>query len=75
MMCRIHIGSDQLSPIQVAMSQIADQKKLEIRVGSPDERSIRPNLAIYATRLENTPRAILDASSIYIMVSCPAFVG
>ena len=61
MMCRIHIGSDQLTPVQLEMSNIATEKKLEIRVWSPDERSHRPNLAICVTRLQNTPRAILEA--------------
>lgn len=61
MMCRLQIGSDQLSPIRIAMNQIAETKDLEIRVWSPEERSLRPNLAICATRIENTPRAILEA--------------
>ena len=38
MMCRFHIASNQFSPIQEAMKSIASQKKLEIRVWSPDER-------------------------------------
>ena len=61
MMCRIHIGADQLTPVQLAMNNIATEKKLEIRVWSPDERSNCPNLAICVTRLQNTPRAILEA--------------
>ena len=74
MMCRIHIGSDQLSPVQVAMSQIAVQKKLEIRVWSPDERSSSPNLAICATRLENTPRAILEAIRAGVIHAKPTVI-
>ena len=61
MMCRFHIAASQLAPIQDAMSLIAGQKKLEIRVWSPDERSENPNLAICVTRLEHTPRALLEA--------------
>lgn len=61
MMCRFHIALDQFSPIQLAMRNIAIQKKLEIRVWSPDQRSECPNLAICVTRLENSPRAVLEA--------------
>lgn len=61
MTCRFHIATDQLSPIQTAMNAIAIQKKLEIRVWSPDLRSLCPHLAICATRLEHTPRAVLEA--------------
>jgi len=61
MMCRFHIGVDQLPLVQAAMRQIALQKRLEIRVWSPDQRASRPNLAICTTRLEPTPRAILEA--------------
>ena len=61
MMCRIQIDSDQLGPIQKAMEQVAKQKKLEIRVWSPDQRASLPNLAICVTLLEHTARAILEA--------------
>ena len=61
MMCRIHIASDQLTPISKAMNSIAVEKKLEIRVWSPDLRSACPNLAICVTRLEYTSRALLQA--------------
>ncbi len=61
MMCRFHIAADQLIPIQAAMKAIAVQKKLEVRVWSPDLRSECPQLAICATRLEPTPRAVLQA--------------
>ena len=74
MMCRIHIDSDQFSPVQVAMRQIADEKKLEIRVWSPEERSNSPNLAICATRLENTPRAILEAIHAGVIHAKPTVI-
>jgi formyltetrahydrofolate deformylase len=61
MMCRFQIASDQFAPIQSAMNHIAIQKKLQIRVWSPDLRSACPNLAICVTRLPNTPRALLEA--------------
>jgi len=72
MMCRFHIASDQLAPIQSAMDSIAVQKKLEIRVWSPDLRSDCPNLAICATRLEYTPRAVLEAIRSGIIRAKPA---
>jgi len=72
MMCRLQIASDQLSPIQVAMSKIADQKKLEIRVWSPDQRQSRPNLAICVTRLEKPARAILEAIHSGVIHANPA---
>lgn len=74
MMCRIQIGSDQLQPVQAAMGQIASQKKLEIRVWSPDERSDCPNLAICATRLEKPPRAILEAIRDGVIRANPAVI-
>ena len=74
MMCRIHIGADQLTPVQLAMSQIATEKKLEIRVWSPDERSTCPNLAICVTRLQNTPRAILEAIRDGVIHAKPAVI-
>ena len=72
MMCRLQIASDQLSPIQLAMSKIADQKKLEIRVWSPDLRQARPNLAICVTRLEKPARAILEAIHAGVIHANPA---
>ena len=72
MMCRLQIASDQLSPIQVAMGNIADQKKLEIRVWSPDQRQACPNLAICVTRLEKPARAILEAIHSGVIHANPA---
>jgi formyltetrahydrofolate deformylase len=61
MMCRIQMVSDQLEPLRARMSQVASQKKLEIRVWSPDERASNPNIAICTTLLEHTPKAVLQA--------------
>ncbi len=61
MMCRLHIREDQWEPLQVAMTRIAEAKRLEIRVWSAELRASRPNLAICGTLLEQTPRAILQA--------------
>lgn len=61
MLCRIQMEANQLVPLRQSMMQIADQKKLEIRVWSPDERALKPNIAICTTLLEHTPRAVLHA--------------
>jgi formyltetrahydrofolate deformylase len=74
MMCRIQIGSGHLSAIRSRMAQIAVQKKLEIRVWSPDERSELPNLAICTTVLEPTPRAILQAIREGVIQAKPVVV-
>jgi formyltetrahydrofolate deformylase len=74
MMCRIQIDSKQLQPIQTAMKLVAEQKQLEIRVWSPDERAECPRLAICATFLEHTPRAILNAIRDGIIQATPAVI-
>jgi formyltetrahydrofolate deformylase len=74
MMCRIQVDASELEPIQTTMTQIAAQKKLEIRVWSPDQRAERPNLAICVTLLEHTPRAILNAIRDGIIRANPAVI-
>ena len=61
MMCRLHIAADQFGGLAEAMERIAVQKGLELRVWSPENNASRPRLAICATILEHTPRAILEA--------------
>jgi len=61
MLCRIRMEPNQLEPLRARMKQVADLKKLEIRVWSPDERAEKPNIAICTTFLEHTPRAVLEA--------------
>ena len=61
MMCRLHIAADQFGGLADAMERIAEQKGLELRVWSPETNASRPRLAICATILEHTPRAILEA--------------
>jgi len=61
MMCRLHIAADQFGGLAEAMERIAEQKGLELRVWSPETNASRPRLAICATILEHTPRAILEA--------------
>ena len=74
MMCRLQIGSDQLAPIRIAMNRIAKMKGLEIRVWSAEERLNRPNLAICVTRLENTPRAILESIQMGVIRANPSVI-
>ncbi len=61
MMCRLHVPSAEFAGLSEAMSRIASDKRLEIRVWSPETNAAKPRLAICATLLEHTPRAILEA--------------
>lgn len=61
MMCRLQLPSHQYAGLQQTMRRVAAEKGLEVRVWSPDVRAERPNIAICATLLEHTPRAILQA--------------
>jgi formyltetrahydrofolate deformylase len=72
MLCRIHMDADQLLPLRSRMHSIAEQKRLEIRVWSPDERAAKPNLALCATALEHTPRAVLEGIRDGVIAAQPA---
>jgi formyltetrahydrofolate deformylase len=61
MMCRLQLAPTALPDLRKSMSEIGARTKLEIRVWSPEERAPRPNLALCATILEDTPRAVLQA--------------
>jgi formyltetrahydrofolate deformylase len=61
MMCRLHLAEQSYSGLVDAMQRIAEAKRLEIRVWSPETRADCPHLAICTTLLEPTPRAILEA--------------
>lgn len=61
MMCRLHLPEGQFASLAESMRMVGQQKGLEIRVWSPELRASAPNLAICATFLEHTPRAILEA--------------
>lgn len=74
MVCRIQIAAEHLIPIRTTMKLLAAQKKLEIRVWSPEERASKPNLAICTTLLEHTPRAILQAIREGLIHAKPAVV-
>jgi formyltetrahydrofolate deformylase len=62
MLCRVDIDRQELQPLRDAMRQIGDYKKLAIRVWTREVASPkRPRLAICATYLQDTPRAVLQA--------------
>jgi formyltetrahydrofolate deformylase len=61
MVCRLQLEPTQWDGLRGAMQSIAQEKRLEIRVWSPELRAARPRLAICATLLEFTPKALLEA--------------
>jgi len=61
MLCRVDIDRQELQPLREAMRQIGDYKKLAIRVWTSEVAApLKPKLAICATYLEHTPRAVLQ---------------
>lgn len=62
MLCRVDIDRDQMPLLRNAMQQIGAHKGLAIRVWTSELAApARPRLAICATYLEHTPRAVLQA--------------
>jgi formyltetrahydrofolate deformylase len=61
MMCRLNIEASMYPGLVDKMASIAQDKRLEIRVWSPEINAAKPRLAICTTLLEHTPRAILHA--------------
>ncbi|MEK0424624.1 MAG: Formyltetrahydrofolate deformylase [Planctomycetota bacterium] len=61
MMCRLNIEASKYPGLVDKMASIAQDKRLEIRVWSPELNAAKPRLAICTTLLEHTPRAILHA--------------
>jgi formyltetrahydrofolate deformylase len=61
MLCRADIDSGSLPLLRNAMQQIGSHKRLAIRVWSAPPKGARPKLAICATYVEHTPRAVLEA--------------
>jgi formyltetrahydrofolate deformylase len=59
MMCRLNIEASMYPGLVDKMASIAQDKRLEIRVWSPELNAAKPRLAICTTLLEHTPRAIL----------------
>lgn len=61
MLMRIHLPAKEFADLQSAMTQIAHDTKLSIRVWSPEERAARPRLAICVTYRQEPPLALLRA--------------
>lgn len=61
MLMRIHLPAKEFPDLQSAMSQIARDTKLSIRVWSPEQRAARPRLAICVTYRQEPPLALLRA--------------
>ena len=61
MLLRIDLPPEQFPAIRPAMEVIGRQKRLSIRVWSPDERAARPRLALCATQRPEAPLALLRA--------------
>ena len=61
MLCRIEIAPERYPDLKAAMRQIGSDKKLAVRVWSPDERREKPRLAICATYRNEPPLALLRA--------------
>jgi len=62
MLCRVDLEPQALEPLRQAMRQIGDYKRLAIRVWTSEIAPPKlPRLAICATYVEHTPRAVLQA--------------
>jgi len=61
MLCRADIDEGSLPLLRNAMQQIGAHKQLAIRVWTAPPKGSRPRLAICATYVEHTPRAVLEA--------------
>ncbi|MGE3781000.1 MAG: formyltransferase family protein, partial [Pirellulaceae bacterium] len=59
MLLRIHLPGTQLASLRSAMAEIGKLKNLSIRVWSPEERAVRPRLAVCVTFRPETPLALL----------------
>jgi formyltetrahydrofolate deformylase len=62
MLCRVDLDAGSLEPLREAMRQIGQYKGLAIRVWTSEIGPDRlPKLAVCATYIEHTPRAVLQA--------------
>lgn len=61
MLLRIHLPGANLAEIRSALTAIGGEKKLSVRVWSPEERVQRPRLAICVTYRPEPPLALLRA--------------
>ena len=61
MLLRIDMPADEYDPLEEAMRAIGHEKRLSIRVWSPERRAARPRLAICTTYRMEPPLALLRA--------------
>jgi len=61
MLCRANIDPGSMPLLRNAMQQIGTHKRLAIRVWAAPPKGSRPKLAVCATYVEHTPRAVLEA--------------
>ncbi len=61
MMCRAQLRSDRWELVRANLQRIGQDKRLSVRVWSPDYQHRMPRLAICVTYLEDTPRSVLSA--------------
>jgi len=61
MMCRVDVDAQSLPLMRSAMQQIGQHKRLAIRVWAAPPKGARPKLAVCATFVQHTPRAVLQA--------------
>ena len=61
MMCRAQLDRSRWSSIRTNLQKIGADKRLSVRVWSPDQVDRLPRLAICVTLQEETPRAVLTA--------------
>lgn len=61
MLLRIELSAEQFAPLEQAMRDIGRQKRLSIRVWSPERRAQRPRLAICTTLRTEPALALLRA--------------
>jgi formyltetrahydrofolate deformylase len=61
MLLRMELAGDRMADLRQAMTDIGREKKLSIRVWSPEERAAKPRLAICTTLRPEPPLALLRA--------------
>lgn len=61
MLLRVHLPAEALPELRDALTAIGRQKRLSVRVWSPEERAARPRLALCTTYRAEPPLALLRA--------------
>jgi formyltetrahydrofolate deformylase len=74
MLLRIELDCKNLGDFRRELQTIGDQKKLSVRVWSPEERAKRPRLALCVTQRSETPLALLRAMRDQVIRAEPALM-